>query len=130
MDKVIQSDQGLKYVYVIDKDNKAQYVRVNTGALQEDGLRVVEGVPKDKLTKDSWVAVGALQMIRARMEIQPHRVEMPSLKSSLETETGQPAKANANSGGANAKASGEGANPGSPSEPSSPRGSNPRSESK
>ena len=54
IDRAIQSDQGLKYVYVVDTDtNKVQYRRVSTGALQEDGLRVVEGVGLDE-----WVVVG------------------------------------------------------------------------
>ena len=41
VDKAIGSDQGIKFVYVIDKDSKAQYRRVTTGSLQEDGLRVI-----------------------------------------------------------------------------------------
>jgi multidrug efflux system membrane fusion protein len=74
IDRAIQSDQGLKYVYVIDADNKAQSRRVTTGALQEDGQRVVTGIgPTD------WVVVGALQQVRARMEIQPDHRPMPSL---------------------------------------------------
>ena len=31
VDRAISSDQGLKYVYVVDKDNKARYRRVETG---------------------------------------------------------------------------------------------------
>jgi membrane fusion protein, multidrug efflux system len=74
IDRAIASDQGLKYVYVVDKDNKAQYRRVTTGALQEDGLRVVEGLhPEDE------VVVGALQQVRARMQIRPDKVAMPTL---------------------------------------------------
>ena len=47
IDRAIASDQGLKYVYVLDADNKAQYRRITTGALQDDGLRVVEGLNAD-----------------------------------------------------------------------------------
>ena len=43
IDRAIQSDQGLKYVYVLDAQNKVQTRSIKTGALQEDGLRVVEG---------------------------------------------------------------------------------------
>ncbi len=43
IDKAIQSDQGLKYVYVVDKDNTLVSRRISTGALQPDGLRVVSG---------------------------------------------------------------------------------------
>jgi multidrug efflux system membrane fusion protein len=76
IDRVIQSDQDLKYVYVFDAEKKVvQYRRVTTGALQEDGLRVVTGV-----TPDEWVVVGALQQVRPRMEIKPEEGPMPSLR--------------------------------------------------
>ena len=79
IDRAIQSDQGLKYVYVVDAENKAQYRRVTTGALQEDGLRVVDGV-----TPDERVVVGALQQVRPRMEIKPEEGPMPSLRKQAE----------------------------------------------
>ena len=56
IDRAIHSDQGLKYVYVLDADNKAEYRRVTTGSLQDDGLREI----RDGLKADDWVAVGAL----------------------------------------------------------------------
>jgi multidrug efflux system membrane fusion protein len=74
IDRAIGSDQGLKYIYVLDKDNKTQYRRVTTGALQEDGLRVVTG-----LRPDDWVVVGALQQVRPRIQIRPDKVSMPTL---------------------------------------------------
>jgi membrane fusion protein, multidrug efflux system len=75
IDRALSSDQGLKYVYVLDADNKAQYRRVKTGPLQEDGLRVIE----DGLQPGDWVVVGGLQQVRPRMQIQPDRTPMPSL---------------------------------------------------
>jgi multidrug efflux system membrane fusion protein len=74
VDRALGSDQGLKFVYVLDKDNKAQYRRVTTGPLQDDGLRVIE----DGLQPDDWVVVGGLQQVRARMEVKPDRVAMPT----------------------------------------------------
>jgi multidrug efflux system membrane fusion protein len=74
IDRAIQSDQGLKYVFVVDKDNTLQSRRIATGALQPDGLRVVSGV-----TPDDWVVVGALQQVRQRMVIKPEPIPMPSL---------------------------------------------------
>lgn len=71
-DEAIGSDQGLKFVYVIDKDNKAQYRRVTTGPLQEDGLRVIHGVAADE-----WVVVGALQQVRPRLVVEPEQTAMP-----------------------------------------------------
>jgi multidrug efflux system membrane fusion protein len=90
IDRAIQSDQGLKYVYVLDAENKAQYHRVTTGALQEDGLRVVTGVDPS-----AWIVVGGLQQVRARMEIKPEQVPMPSLgrPSNGDAQPGTQAKA-------------------------------------
>jgi len=66
----VGTDQGLKFVYVLDAENKIQYRRVTTGALQGDGLRVIE----QGLNGDEWVAVGRLQQVRPRMEVKPERV--------------------------------------------------------
>ncbi len=70
IDRAIGSDQGLKYVYVVDADNKVQYRRVTTGALQDDGLRVIE----QGLKADDWVVVGGLQQVRPRMAVRPEQV--------------------------------------------------------
>jgi membrane fusion protein, multidrug efflux system len=74
IDRAIASDQGLKYVYVLDADKKAQYRRITTGPLQDDGLRVVEG-----LHADDWVVIGGLQQVRPRMQIRPDEEPMPSM---------------------------------------------------
>ena len=82
IDRAISSDQGIKYVYVLDAQNKVQYRRVITGSLQEDGLRVVndyDQVKKDGLKPDDYVVVGGLQLVRPGMEIKPQYVDMPSL---------------------------------------------------
>ena len=81
IDRAVVADQGLKYVYVVDAENKIQYRRVTTGPLQDDGLRVIlEG-----LKGDEWVVVGALQQVRPRMEIKQEQIAMPSLGPALET---------------------------------------------
>jgi multidrug efflux system membrane fusion protein len=86
IDRAIGTDQGLKYVYVVDAENKVQYRRVDVGSLQEDGLRVIKPAVKGKdgkiergLLPEEWVVVGALQQVRPRMEVKPDRVPMPSL---------------------------------------------------
>src|SRR5579863_1464234 len=49
IDRAIASDQGLKFVYVVDSDHKVQYRRVTIGALQEDGLReITQGLAADE----------------------------------------------------------------------------------
>ncbi len=74
VDRALGSDQGLKFVYVLDKDNKVQYRRVTTGPLQDDGLRVID----DGLQPDDWVVVGSLQQVRPRMEVKPDPIAMPT----------------------------------------------------
>ena len=74
-DRAVGSDQGLKFVYVVDAENKAQYRRVTSGASQDDGLRVID----EGLKPDDWVAFGALQTVRLRMTVKPERVSMTSV---------------------------------------------------
>ena len=80
IDRAIQSDQGLKYVYVLDAQNKVQTRSIKTGPLQEDGLRVVEG----EIKPDDWVVVGGIQQVRAQMEVKPDQRPMPSLAGQAE----------------------------------------------
>ncbi|VTS04216.1 efflux RND transporter periplasmic adaptor subunit [Tuwongella immobilis] len=77
IDRAIGSDQGLKYVYVIDAENQVQYRRVKVGALQEDGLRVIE----EGLDADEWVAVGALQQLRPKLRVERQEMRMPTIKT-------------------------------------------------
>jgi multidrug efflux system membrane fusion protein len=91
IDRAIASDQGLKFVYVLDSDRKVQYRRVTTGALQRDGLReITKGV-----TAEDWVLVGGLLQVRPQMEIQVENRPMPTLD--------QPAPATASPDGADQK---------------------------
>jgi multidrug efflux system membrane fusion protein len=77
IDRAVGSDQGLKFVYVLDKENKVQYRRVNTGPLQDNGLRVIEG---NDLHPEDWVVVSGLQQVRPGMEVEPERLAaMPTL---------------------------------------------------
>jgi membrane fusion protein, multidrug efflux system len=74
IDRAIATDQGLKYVYVVDAENKAEYRRITTGPLQPDGLRVVDG-----LHTNDWVLVGGQQQVRPKMQIRPDQVAMPTI---------------------------------------------------
>jgi len=88
IDRAIGSDQGLKYVYVVDAENKVQYRRVTTGPLQDNGLRVItQGLkPADR------VVVGGLQQVRPRMEVRPDQTPMPTLGPSPEGKAAQPSQ--------------------------------------
>jgi multidrug efflux system membrane fusion protein len=75
IDRAVASDQGIKFVYVLDSDSKVQYRRVTTGALQDDGLRVIE----QGLGKEDWVVVGGLQQVRPKLTARADRVPMPTM---------------------------------------------------
>lgn len=80
IDRAIGSDQGLKFLYVLDQGNKIEQRRVETGPLQPDGLRVISS----GLKPDEWVVVGGIQQVRPRMQIRPDKEPMPTLGPSAQ----------------------------------------------
>jgi membrane fusion protein, multidrug efflux system len=77
IDRAIQSDQGQKYVYVVNAEKKTEYRQVVTGALQSNGLRAISS----GLTKDDWVVIGAIQQFRPNMQVKTEQTAMPSFES-------------------------------------------------
>ena len=72
-DRAIGTDLGNQFVYVVDKDHKVQYRKVETGALVH-GLRVIEsGVKPSDL-----VVVNGLQRVRPGVEVNATKVAMTS----------------------------------------------------
>ena len=72
-----------------------QYRRVTTGALQEDGLRVIT----EGLKPDDWVVVGGLQQVRPHMKIQPeHSADAVAGPSPPARSDRPPSKAEADAG--------------------------------
>jgi multidrug efflux system membrane fusion protein len=67
----LNSDQGRKYVYVVDDENKIVYTPVEPGQ-RKDGLIAVSGVKEG-----DRVVVDGLQRVRAQMMVAPHDVPMP-----------------------------------------------------
>ncbi len=77
-DSAITSEQGRKYVYVVDAENKVEARNITIGSLQDDGLRVV----LTGLKKDDWVLVGALQQVRPGTTVKMEPLQrMPSLST-------------------------------------------------
>ena len=72
-DRAIGTDQGLKFVYVMDKDNKLEYRRVTVGELQPDNLRAIES----GLNADEKVVVSGIHLVRPGIIIKPDLIEMP-----------------------------------------------------
>ncbi len=79
-DRAIGTDQGVKFVYVVDADHKVQYRRITPGPLQDNGLRAIDA----GLKPDDWVVIGALQQVRPRMAVRTEESTMPSLETSSE----------------------------------------------
>jgi multidrug efflux system membrane fusion protein len=86
IDRAVTSEQGLKYVYVLDEANKVVARRVTVGALQSDGLRVISS----GVNKDDRVLVGGLQQVRPGMTVQFESVSMPSLQEAATPTGAQP----------------------------------------
>jgi RND family efflux transporter MFP subunit len=75
-DRAIGTDQGLKYVYVVDSDNLAKRRDVQLGRLW-DGLRVIE----KGLEPGDQVIVNGIQSVRPEMKVDPKPSEMPGSRA-------------------------------------------------
>ena len=71
-ERAIGTDQGRKFVYVVNDQNIAERRDVKLDRLS-DGLQVIrEGVkPED------WVVVNGIQRVRDGAKVDPRRVRMP-----------------------------------------------------
>ena len=74
-DRALGMDQGQRYLYVLDAENRVQYRRVRTGPLQDDGLRVIE----EGLKPQERVVVSMLQQVRAQQAVDPELMPMPTV---------------------------------------------------
>jgi RND family efflux transporter MFP subunit len=72
-DRALDTDQGLKILYVVDKDDKVVSRPVRLGALH-DGLREVA----DGLKPGERVIVSGLQQVRPGAAVEPKLVDMPT----------------------------------------------------
>jgi RND family efflux transporter MFP subunit len=70
-ERAIGTDQGEKFVYVVDKDNKVVYRRVVLGQIF-DGLQAIE----EGLKPGDRVVVNGLQRIRQGITVKPELVNM------------------------------------------------------
>src|SRR5262249_7811733 len=72
-ERALDTDQGQKVVYVVDKDNRVTSRPVRLGALH-DGLREVT----DGLKPGERVIVNGLQQVRPGVTVEPKLVDMPT----------------------------------------------------
>ncbi|MBV8909317.1 MAG: efflux RND transporter periplasmic adaptor subunit [Gammaproteobacteria bacterium] len=75
-DSAIGTDQTVRYVLVVGKDNRAEYRPVQLGPLV-DGLRVVQS----GLAPGETIVVSGLQRVRPGAQIAPQRVAMGEPRS-------------------------------------------------
>jgi RND family efflux transporter MFP subunit len=81
-ERALDSDQGQKVVYVVDKDDKVVSRAVRLGAMH-DGLREVT----DGLKPFERVIVNGLQQVRPGATVEPKLVRMPTPKVASPSET-------------------------------------------
>ena len=74
-DRAISTDQGQKHVWVVNEQNVVEYRQVTVGALQNDGLRVLNTGVKS----GEWIVVNGLQRVRPGVTVTPQRGDMPTL---------------------------------------------------
>jgi membrane fusion protein, multidrug efflux system len=67
-DEAVGTDQGQKFVFIVDAQNTAQYAPVQLGPLQ-DGMRIV----RSGLHSNNWVVVNGLMSIRPGSKVNPSR---------------------------------------------------------
>jgi RND family efflux transporter MFP subunit len=86
--RAVKTDQDRDSVYVVGQDSKVAYRRVRLGAIEDDGLRVVEkavveeGVVKEGLLAGEWVVVEGLQRItRPDMQVRTQEVKMTAAEA-------------------------------------------------
>lgn len=76
-EQALGTDQGQKFVYIVDEQNKASYRPVKVGRVHE-GMRVIQ----DGLKPGEKVIVTGLQRVRPGAEVTPKLVEMKGLAAS------------------------------------------------
>jgi RND family efflux transporter MFP subunit len=88
-EQALGTDQGQKFVYVVDDDSKAQYRRVQVGKLQNGRRVVLKG-----LKEGEKVVVSGLQLVRPGGEVTAKPAENTAQSESgkadgmAQTETG------------------------------------------
>jgi RND family efflux transporter MFP subunit len=72
LEEALGTDQGQKFIYIVDDAGKAEYRRVKIGRLH-DGMRVIE----EGLATGEKVVVNGLQRVRPGIDVKAEVVPMP-----------------------------------------------------
>lgn len=73
-ERAVGTDQGTKYLLVVDEQNRVEYRAVELGPLTDDELRVV----RKGLEAGEWVIVNGVQRARPGATVNPQRVPAAS----------------------------------------------------
>ena len=79
-EQAIGTDQTNKYLLTVDDKNKVDYQKITPGPVQDDGLRVVEGIKADQ-----WIIVNGLQLVRPGVEVKMDQQPMPETNTQTTT---------------------------------------------
>jgi len=74
----VLSDEGRRYVFVVNDQGVIEQRPIRLGELHDD-LRVV----KEGLKEGEWVVVAGLNVVKAGMTVKPEQVAMPTRSSTL-----------------------------------------------
>jgi RND family efflux transporter MFP subunit len=72
-DRALGTDQGLKFLYVVNAKNEVEYRSVQTGAVQDELREMQKG-----LAAGERVVVSGLQRVRPGLVVEPEVVAMPT----------------------------------------------------
>jgi RND family efflux transporter MFP subunit len=81
-ERALDTDQGHKVVYVVDRDNRVTSRPVRLGALHDGRREITDG-----LQPGERVIVNGLQLVRPGVTVEPNLVEMPTSKAPKANET-------------------------------------------
>jgi RND family efflux transporter MFP subunit len=81
-ERALDTDQGQKVVYVVDKDNRVASHPVRLGALHDGRREITDG-----LKPGERVIVNGLQLVRPGMTVESKLVDMPTSKGRTTNET-------------------------------------------
>jgi RND family efflux transporter MFP subunit len=81
-DRAIGTDQGNKFLYVVNDQSVAEYRAVKLGATTDDGLRVIS----EGLNANDRVIINGIQRVRPGLTVKPQDVAMiPPTKAATES---------------------------------------------
>jgi RND family efflux transporter MFP subunit len=87
-ERALDTDQGQKVVYIVDKDNRVASRPVRLGALHDGRREITEG-----LNPGERVIVNGLQLVRPGVAVEPNLVDMPDSRARKSNGTASLAKA-------------------------------------